>query len=342
MNPKPMRADSAKYFARLLLSQNIGTAELFGGTGLESGWMEEEDATLTLVQYCRLVSNAIALSRNRALGFETGKSVHLAEFGFYGYAILSSATLYEALCVTAKFWHLSGQLMNLTITRDSRSAVLRLSPVSPKVSGQILVYAVEEILSIFKHVFLTITETPFSVDNVWLNYEAPDHKALYHDLFAKTPICFNQPENHVRLPLETLNAPIITAHPILAEYCRKQCSELFSRTQGSDPFLDRLRLILTSSKGRFPKAAEAASSLGLSHRSFYRELRARSTSYQVLLDEVRSEIAMKYLTSTELSIDHISDLMGFSETTSFRRAFKNWTGTSAAAFRKQQTSPGTA
>ena len=43
---------------------------------------------------------------------------------------------------------------------------------------------------------------------------------------------------------------------------------------------------------------------------------------------------MKYLAKTNLTIDQISDLIGFSETTTFRRAFKKWTGQTASEFRK--------
>ncbi|MCP4750385.1 MAG: helix-turn-helix transcriptional regulator [Proteobacteria bacterium] len=56
-------------------------------------------------------------------------------------------------------------------------------------------------------------------------------------------------------------------------------------------------------------------------------------SDSALMNAVRTELAQEYLSVTDLSIDQISDLIGFTETTAFRRALKKWTGQTPTEFR---------
>ena len=59
----------------------------------------------------------------------------------------------------------------------------------------------------------------------------------------------------------------------------------------------------------------------------------RNTSFKSLLNEVRSELADKYIRDNQLSLTEISFMLGFSEMSSFSRAFKRWKGESPSAFR---------
>ena len=66
--------------------------------------------------------------------------------------------------------------------------------------------------------------------------------------------------------------------------------------------------------------------LHLSSRTVYRKLREENVSYKTLLNETRKQLAQAYLGETEFSINEISYLLGFSETSAFHRAFKRWFG----------------
>jgi AraC-like DNA-binding protein len=64
-----------------------------------------------------------------------------------------------------------------------------------------------------------------------------------------------------------------------------------------------------------------------------RQLQTENTNFKNLLNEVRSELADKYIRDSQLSLTEISFLLGFAEMSSFSRAFKRWTGASPSAFR---------
>ena len=84
---------------------------------------------------------------------------------------------------------------------------------------------------------------------------------------------------------------------------------------------------------------ECAAQLGISSRTLRRRLQERGLSYQDIADSVRADFARSYLESSRLSIECIAERLGFSEPTSFSRAFRRWTGMSPREFRKRDARP---
>jgi len=73
----------------------------------------------------------------------------------------------------------------------------------------------------------------------------------------------------------------------------------------------------------------------MSVRSLNRVLNAEGTSYRESLDTLRRELAERHLAGDHLSIGEVGYLLGFSELSSFHRAFKRWTGRTPARFRHE-------
>lgn len=74
-------------------------------------------------------------------------------------------------------------------------------------------------------------------------------------------------------------------------------------------------------------AADVASELAMSRRTLHRELAADGESFQQILNATREQLARHYLQNAALSASQIAFLLGFSEASSFYRAFRSWTGT---------------
>jgi len=75
------------------------------------------------------------------------------------------------------------------------------------------------------------------------------------------------------------------------------------------------------------------SSRRLSPRTLRRKLEAQGTSYKGLLDSVRRELSRYYVQRTEESFERVARKLGFSEPSTFYRAFKRWYGTTPALHR---------
>ena len=72
--------------------------------------------------------------------------------------------------------------------------------------------------------------------------------------------------------------------------------------------------------------ADVASELAVSSRTLHRELAAEDASFQQILNTTREQLARHYLSNPALSASQIAFLLGYSEASSFYRAFRNWTG----------------
>ena len=75
--------------------------------------------------------------------------------------------------------------------------------------------------------------------------------------------------------------------------------------------------------------------LNRNERTLQRQLKMEGTTFKTLLNEIRIELASKYILDSQLSLTEISFMLGFSEISSFSRAFKRWLGKSPTDYRKQ-------
>ena len=71
----------------------------------------------------------------------------------------------------------------------------------------------------------------------------------------------------------------------------------------------------------------------MSKRTLQRLLRAEGTTYAAILQQTRCSLAMHDLRNTGMSSAEIAFLLGVSETSSFHRAFRTWTGSAPEATR---------
>ena len=89
--------------------------------------------------------------------------------------------------------------------------------------------------------------------------------------------------------------------------------------------------LLPHGKARISKVAEA---LRVSSRTLARRLAAEDLSFAQVLDEMRADLAQRYLDDRSLSISHIAWLLGFQEPSAFSNAFKRWTGKAPTEHRR--------
>lgn len=96
--------------------------------------------------------------------------------------------------------------------------------------------------------------------------------------------------------------------------------------------VDAVRARLASSL-RPPSLEALADELHLSSRTLKRHLQQRGTSYRRLLDDRRGQLSAEFLRNPSLSLESISDSLGYSSAANFSRAFRRWAGTTPGRWR---------
>lgn len=125
-------------------------------------------------------------------------------------------------------------------------------------------------------------------------------------------------------PRELASRPLPFADPALGKHLKSYLDrELASK---SVPEVVRVKEMIHDRLPQLLTLEAAASGLFLSSRSLQRRLKQQDASFQELMDEVRRDLALSLLEGGTLTIKGIADACGFTDVTSFFRAFKKWTG----------------
>lgn len=327
-----IRAPTAQWLIRRLREAGIEESRLLKGIRVEDEWFGSEESFITYPDYVRLITNALDITGDDALGLRLGQAVNLAMFGTFGYALMSSRTLGDAADIFLRYQELPGQLTRISKKQEGSDWIIVFEPLYP-LEDRVLIYALEEVLSTTYFGMNFLVNQRIDLTEIRLTYPAPAHAGLYEEIFD-CPVMFMASDNSVCVGSSFFGLPVFTANRSVYEYCTKFCDEMLEGLNKSDQFVDRIRNIIMSSVNRFIKAGEMSKELGMSTRSLNRRLQERDTSYKKILNEVRSDLSKKYLENTNLSMDQIADLVGFSETTTFRKAFKLWAGISPSKYRR--------
>lgn len=97
------------------------------------------------------------------------------------------------------------------------------------------------------------------------------------------------------------------------------------------------KLILESKATGNPgvRRSQIAASLNMSLRTFQRRLNSLQSNYQAIFDSVRHEICLQLMGQMDTNLSEIAYKLGFSNLSSFQKAFKRWMKTSPSEYRKQ-------
>ena len=151
---------------------------------------------------------------------------------------------------------------------------------------------------------------------------------------ASPSMRFGAPATGLLLPRDVLDRPSAFAHPELAreheQFAKRMLGE--AETQRIAQRLRGMLVPLVETGGLELRAA--ARRLGMSPRTLQRRLADEGTSFARLADDIRQEIAEDQLLRTSASVDQIAYLTGYSEVSSFERAFKRWTRLTPSQYRR--------
>ena len=137
------------------------------------------------------------------------------------------------------------------------------------------------------------------------------------------------------LPKSVIQLPIVSEDSQLLRILEAHGDQLLSERLSAAGFRSVVenQLLGALPSGRV-HAAIVAEQLGMSERSFRRQLAQEGTSFSEVLDQLRQRLVLQYLRDERVSLQQIAWLLGYSEIGAFNHAFKRWTGTSPGRARK--------
>jgi AraC-like DNA-binding protein len=300
--------------------------------GLTLADLHNPQGRISLNQHA-LIHNAFKRScNNPLLGLEVGKRLHLTSYGIVGFALLSSATLREALNVAAQFGLLMSFKLGLHINDDDDSARLELSDQYGLNDHQQGVWYYLEISKLIT-LLQDILGLGFKCDGIDLAIDAPaDEQARVRDSLG-IEVRFNCQGTAIRFAGHWLDARLAQANSITHASCKATCQAQMREVVQKYDLSYQVQNLLLGSGQCIASLSDIADRLHLSPRTLRRRLDALGTSYNALLVEVRKKLAIRYLLNTPMTTEAISEQLNYSDAANFRHAFKRWTGRSPREYR---------
>ncbi|UVK98774.1 AraC family transcriptional regulator [Pseudomonas sp. B21-048] len=309
-------------------AEGLSSEALLAGSGISAADLSRADTRITTNQEMLVCANAVALRRD--IGLELGRRMHVSSYGMLGYALLTSATLGDALRLALHYPALLGTLFELSLEEAGERIWLTASDY--RENPALAPFNVEFCLVSMKVTCEDLLGHPLPLLGARFEHPAPDYQARYAERFD-CPLQFDAVSNAFAFDKCWLEQPLPLAdtitHQAMAERCRKQNTEF----TGRQAWLGRIRQLLAAQLSAAPGLEGLAEQLNCSARTLRRHLKDLGCSYQELLDELRFEQAKRMLCEDHMPIYRIAEALGFSETASFRHAFVRWSGVAPSQFR---------
>ena len=170
--------------------------------------------------------------------------------------------------------------------------------------------------------------TPVSVHSPYKQETTPD----LLETLMQCPVRFDKPFMMI-FDKEILETHITNANPEMLFIAEQLISGLLEKEQQQSVSSVVRRYILQTVPGINLSLKSTARDLNMSDRTLQRKLLSENTSYQTILDDVRKELATKYL-KENISLVEISFLLGFETQSAFNKFFKKHFEKQPSVFRK--------
>ncbi len=168
------------------------------------------------------------------------------------------------------------------------------------------------------------------------------HRIFKLDYFSYQEIESKESYLGIQLSKQQLKLKSIRPEPNLKKILYRQASDTLKQLFGFDylSIEDRalavtVKFLIDNIQTNMATLPELSSHLGLTQRTLQRKLEKEEIQFSELVQFLRSEIAKQMLEVSLFKVTEIAQVLGYSESSAFNRAFKKWEGISPLKYRKQ-------
>lgn len=302
------------------------------GTGIAPQHFDDPGARIALQQELRFYRNTLELTGDPLIGLQLGEPFVPQRYGLFGYALLSAETFRHALAIAENFGRLTFSLFKFRFGVDGRLAWFALCDPPPIEEDLVSVY-LDRDLAAARVDFAAITGRPFELSSLQLPHDGKGQARAYEEYFGCT-VHFGAPDARFYFDAGMLDNRLPQSDPDSSRHLQQQCQMLIAKLTAQGSFIDEVRMLILARPGYFPDVDYVAQRMELSTRTLRRKLKNEGSNFRELLEEIRYGLAREYLADTQLPMEEISSLLGYSEAGNFSHAFRRWAGTSPTTWRQ--------
>jgi AraC-like DNA-binding protein len=307
---------------RQLEGYGIDPAPLFRNEGIDPGVIFDAGARVPMDRYQRLDEKAAELSGDPYFGLRGAEYFRPAHLGALGFAWLASSSLRTAFQRLSRYARVIQEKLSIELSEDGRHFYVYIDAHIPVLNEKI---REDGQLAALVKLCRIIAGGQFNPARVGFRQQQPPQTAYHYELF-RCPIEFGADRTMAALNLADVDKRLTGSNDQLAKLNEHIVVKYLAHSAKQD-IVNRVKAaIIDGLANGSVSEASVAEQLHMTPRNLHRRLQKENTSFKLLLTEIRKELAQQYIQDRSKTLTEISYLLGFSEASSFSRAYKGWTG----------------
>ena len=259
-------------------------------------------------------------------GLLVGQRGRLSSFGLVGYLAMHSPAVGVALESIVRYLHLHVQGAGAVLEQSGDTGFLGYEILQPIASGFDQVE--DGALATTHNILRELCGSDWAPSEVWFTHREPPDKGPFRQFFHSL-LRFDRARAGLFFPAKWLKCPVSAADPELRRILQKQVDHLERRFRNDFPAQVR-RVLHNALLTRHASAEEVAAIFSIHSRTLHRRLKVHGTTFKVLAEDCRYQIARQMLESSDAPLIRVAEMLDYADTKAFGRAFR---GFSASHFR---------
>ena len=335
--PKAERTLSIRLIWPVLRVLQIDAEGVAPLAGVDLRALVDPDTRLPHSLVMELLERGVKRSGDVLLGLRAGENLEPGDLGVLEYAARACGTLRSALECVRRYIGLVNDAVVASLEEAGDTAIWKLCVIDgvaqPPCSNDFQLACSATLSKRLTGIDPTFLEARFA-------HPKPAYTAEYDRIF-RCELRFDAPDNALVFPRAQLDTELRGRNPGLQAAYTMHAEEALRRLGHGKGTSERVReTLLTQLRTGNSDMRSIARSLATTAATLRRHLEQEGTTLSELLDEVRRDLATKYLGDPTLAITEVAFLLGFSHVPAFYKAFRRWhPGRTPADFRKRP--PGT-
>lgn len=327
---------TARVMTQLGVEKGASLDALLSHTGITRDMLEDPKAEIEAQQEIQLIRNLLStLGHPSELGLEAGQRYRLTTYGLWGYAVLSSSTMGDAIQLSRRMLNQTFSLTRNVITQQGDQVVVtHMDEHLPPDIRQFVADRDRAAISMLQH---EILGRPLGYTAFEMKHAEPDAAMVsrYTEWFGIRPT-FGCAQHRSIFPAAIMTTPLPQAEPHTAKLCEDMCRALVEARSSRTGVAATVRDRLLRTPGHIPDMEEIAAEMHMTSRTLRRHLTAEGATFRALLEEVRSTLAEELMANARLTHAEIAERLGYADVTTFIEAFRRWKGMPPSEYRRRQ------
>jgi len=305
-----------------LESYGINPAPLFDEFHIDPEVMFDSGARISIDQFQKLDARAAELTGDELYGLKSAEYFRPAHLGALGFAWLASSSLRTAFDRLSRYARVINEKLTITLEETDRLYTVSVDAKLPLLQQRI---REDGQMAVILKCCRIIAGKDFVPSMVRFRHAQPRDTAPYYSLF-QCPVEFATNKTSMVIPLDMMDQRLSGSNDQLAKLNEHIVVKYLAHSAKKD-IVNRVKAAIIDELGSGGVTeASVAEQLHMTPRNIHRKLQKENTSFKILLTDIRHELAQQYIQDRTKTLTEISFLLGFSEVSSFSRAYKGWTG----------------